>query len=191
MCLSYLRQQAQRKANALLRCMPAGVVVVDENLEVVECNQVFARMFGEEAMLAYEAQPGLAGADLTKLLPFADLFATVLRTGEDLHRPGLRSEDRILDLTVFPIEPGRTAGAVLTDVTRAELKREQIAERASEVIRKNLLTVQEVACRLGENMAETEILLRSLAKDYTAHGNPEEPSDEERLGDLCNWEKRP
>jgi hypothetical protein len=164
---------------------------VDENLAVVECNQVFARMFGEEALLAYEAQPGLAGADLAKLLPFADLFATVLRTNEDLHRPGLRSGDRILDLTVFPIEPGRTAGAVLTDVTRAELKREQIAERASEVIRKNLLTVQEVACRLGENMAETEILLRSLAKDYNAHGGQDEPSAEERLGELCNWEKRP
>ena len=190
MCLSYLRQQAQRKANALLRCMPAGVVVADDRLRVVECNREFARMFGEEAMLAYEAQPGLSGADLAKLLPFADLFATVLRTHEDLHRPGLRCGERILDITVFTVEPGLTTGAVITDVTRTELRREQIAERAREVIQKNLLTVQEVACRLGENMADTEILLRSLAQDY-GHHDAAEPDPNAPPDALCNWEKRP
>jgi hypothetical protein len=42
-----------------------------------------------------------------------------------------------------------------------------IAQRGQEVIRKNLKTVQEVACLLGENMAETEILLRSLVEGFT------------------------
>jgi len=191
MCLSHLRQQAQRKANALLRCMPAGVVVVDDRLQVVECNEIFARMFGEEAMLAYEAQPGLAGADLAKLLPFPDIFAAVLRTNQDLRRPGLRCGERILDVTVFPVEPGQTAGAVLTDVTCTELRREQIAERASEVIRKNLLTVQEVACTLGENMADTEILLRSLAEDYGARRAASEDVAGDSLGGLDKWGNRP
>jgi hypothetical protein len=52
------------------------------------------------------------------------------------------------------------------DVTSTELRREQIASRAREVINKNLSTVQDIACKLGEHMAETEILLRSISEDY-------------------------
>ena len=53
-----------------------------------------------------------------------------------------------------------------SDVTNVEIKREKIAEKAKEVIEKNLATVQQIACTLGEHMAETEVLLRSIAKDY-------------------------
>ena len=49
-----------------------------------------------------------------------------------------------------------------------EMHKEQIAARAKEVIHKNLATVQQIACTLGEHMAETEVLLRSIAKDYAA-----------------------
>ena len=57
-------------------------------------------------------------------------------------------------------------GAVIFDVTKNELRREQIAARAREVIDRNIATVQEIACRLGEQMADTELLLRSIADDY-------------------------
>ena len=57
-------------------------------------------------------------------------------------------------------------GAVIFDVTNTELRREQIAARARKVIDRNIATVQEIACRLGEQMADTELLLRSIADDY-------------------------
>ena len=46
-----------------------------------------------------------------------------------------------------------------------------VAEKAKEVIEKNLATVQQIACTLGEHMAETEVLLRSIAKDYSSEIN--------------------
>ena len=57
-------------------------------------------------------------------------------------------------------------GAILFDVTQTEFTREQIADQARKVIEKNLATVQDIACKLGEHMAETEILLRSIAENY-------------------------
>ena len=69
-------------------------------------------------------------------------------------------------MNIFNIEPGEVIGAVMFDVTSTELRREQIAARAREVIDRNLATVQEIACRLGEQMADTELLLRSIADDY-------------------------
>lgn len=61
-------------------------------------------------------------------------------------------------------------------MTNMEMKKEQIAEKAKEVIHKNLATVQQIACTLGEHMAETEVLLRSIAKDFAA--------DDEQSSDL-------
>ena len=51
-------------------------------------------------------------------------------------------------------------------MTQTENRRESIALKAREVIDKNMSTVQEIACKLGEHMADTEILLRSIAEDY-------------------------
>ena len=166
MCLSFLRRQAQKKANALLRCMPSGVVIADAKLQIVECNERFARLFGEETMLGYQARPGMEGAKLERIVPFAGLFRDVLDKNRERRSAMVRLGDKLLEVTVFVIEPRQIVGGILSDVTRTEVRREQIAQRAREVIEKNLATVQEVACKLGEHMADTEILLRSIAEDY-------------------------
>ncbi len=168
MCLSYLRNMAQKKANAMIRCMPSAVVIVDGELKVLESNKHFASLVGGDALDIWEASEGMAGANLQKLIPFAHLFKENLDTGIDIHKSSLKAWDKILDVSIFTIETGRTVGAVIADVTNPGMRREQIAERARMVIKKNLETVQSIAANLGENMAETEILLRSLAKDYAA-----------------------
>jgi iron only hydrogenase large subunit-like protein len=166
MCVSYLKKQAQKKANALLRCIPSGVVIVDATLKIIECNERFAQMFDEGTQFAYAARPGLCGADLNKIVDFSELFENALYHKRDYHRDSYKYKKRLLNITIFNIDPGQTAGAVITDVTDTEMKRELIARRAREVINRNLETVQEIACQLGEHMADTELLLRSIADDY-------------------------
>ena len=177
MCVSYMRQLANKKANALLRSIPSGVVIVDEALRVIECNQPFARLSGQDTLEVFEVCPGLEGADLHTLLPFADVFAHVLRTDQDLQRQHVHLGRRLVDVSIFVVEPRHIVGAVLQDVTRTEMRRDQIARNAREVIKKNLSTVQDIACRLGEHMAETEILLRAIADDYASE-DPAGPASE-------------
>lgn len=167
MCVSYLRQLAQKKSNAILRCIPAGVVIVDRTLHLIECNRRFAELLGEDNLLVFDAVPGMAGSELQKLIPFASLFEEVLSSGQELERDMLRLDERLLSVRIFNIDPGQVVGGILFDVTGAEFRREQIAARAREVIRKNLSTVQDIACMLGEHMADTEVLLRSIAEGYT------------------------
>jgi PAS domain-containing protein len=167
MCVHFLRKRATRKANALLRCIPAGVVIANAKLHIIECNEHFARLFGEETLTAFEACPGLEGASLEKIVPFTQLFRRVLETETDIHNACLRQGDLVYSITIFTIEPKSVIGGVIFDVTGSELRRDEIAKRAREIIHKNLETVQEIACRLGENMADTEILLRSLAEGFS------------------------
>jgi hypothetical protein len=166
MCVSYMRKMAQKKANALIKYIPAGVVIVDSELRLIECNKYFSGLFDESNVLAYSAMPGMKGVDLAKTVPFPELFEAVLASGKDLTRENYVVGDHIFDVKIFTIENHRVVGGIIQDVTRTEMHREQIAEKARQVIRKNILTVQKVANCLGEHMAETEILLREVARGY-------------------------
>lgn len=168
MCLSHLRKLAQKKANALLRCIPMSVVIVGADMKIIECNENFIEMFDTEFLFVNQIQPGLEGACMEKLVPFSDLFHAVLLTGQDIQRDALHINNKIYNVTIFTIETNQVVGGVILDVTDTEMHREQIAQRAKQVIRKNLETVQEIAFRLGENMADTEILLRSLVYGFSS-----------------------
>ncbi len=167
MCVSNMKQQAQRKANALIRCIPSPIVIVDNNLNIIEYNEKFAETFWQEEKHAeiYE-QKDLRGADLRDFIDFTNLFSASLDLGQDIRREHVRFNNHLFDVVVFNIDKKQIVGGIIQDVTKMEMKKEQIAEKARDVIQKNLSTVQQIACTLGEHMAETEILLRSIAEDY-------------------------
>ncbi len=174
MCVSYTRDLAQKKADALVRAMPSGVVVVDAGLEIAECNANFAALLGPEAQAVYEAKPGMAGADLRKLAPFADLFAAVLAEGgPDYLDRDLRLGNRILHASVFSIESGAYAGGVFQDVTVPWIRRDRVVAQAKSVIDRNLRTVQKIAYLLGENAADTENILESLISSFSVESEGE------------------
>ncbi|MBQ8669172.1 4Fe-4S dicluster domain-containing protein [bacterium] len=167
MCISYMRKIAMRKAAAMLRCMPSAIVMVDNNMNIIEANDSFMKMFTGEMYEIFKARPdGMAGAAIDRIVEFSDLFRTILKTGKELHKEHYNVNDRLYDINVFTIEPNEIVGAIITDVTQTETNREKISEKAKEVISKNISIVQEIACLLGEHMVETETLLNSIANDY-------------------------
>ena len=166
MCHTYLRKSFQRTSNALIKYIPAGVVLVDDKLQVVESNRHFAELIDESTVTIYDSLGNLTGVPLESLVDFSDLFESVLSNGGEIEKFNQVFKDKILNISVFSITPGKVAGAVIQDVTKNELQREQIAEKAREVIRKNVLTVQQVARLFGEHIADSEILLNEIVGTY-------------------------
>lgn len=167
MCVSYMRKIAMRKANAMLRCMPSATVMVDSNMNIIEANDAFMKMFTGDMYDVFKARPdGVAGAAIDRIVDFADIFKTILDTGKDLHKERYPSQNKLYDISAFTIEEHEIVGAVITDVTQTESNREKISQKAHEVISKNISIVQEIACLLGEHMVETETLLSSIANDF-------------------------
>lgn len=173
MCVSYMRALAHKKANALLRTMPSGVVIVDEHLKIVECNRRFAEIMGGELLQLYSAKPGLEGALVERLLPFASSFRTILDHPEELIDCDIRLKDKILHLTAFPIDAGQLVGGIIHDITEPAIQKERIVEKAQNVIEKNLQTVQKIAYLLGENAADSEVILNSIIQSFTITTTPE------------------
>lgn len=166
MCVSNMKHQAQRKANALLRCIPSPIVIVNSDLRILEYNDKFLEAFWQEEHSEQYSREDLRGASLRDFVGFTNLFSASIDLEQDIRKEHVRFRDRLYDVVVFNIDKKQIVGGIIQDVTTMEMKKEQIAERARDVIKKNLVTVQQIACTLGEHMAETEILLRSIAHDY-------------------------
>ena len=165
MCHTFLKRNFKSTSNALVRYIPAGVVIVDRAGQIVECNRNFAELAG--ALGEYEVLGNLDGLPVATFLPdFADLFTGALEHGSEIVKYRQPWKDRIVTLSVFAISKGEFAGAVIQDVTQNEGRREEIAAKAREVIRKNVITVQQVARLFGEHIAETEIMLNEIAGAY-------------------------
>ena len=169
MCHTYLRKNFERTSNALIRFIPAAVVMVDENLNICECNRNFAIMCGMTDV--YDTLGNLNSIPIDNAMPIlSELFSSVVINGGEIEKFNQKLNDKIVNISAFSIAQGKSAGAVIQDITKNELQREHIAEKAREVIRKNVLTVQQVARLFGEHVADTEILLNEIAGSYERRG---------------------
>jgi PAS domain-containing protein len=166
MCSTFMRKLAEKKTHALMQKMPSAVVIVDDQLRILEYNPNFARFFleagGEEGDAAKLERPLL-----DTVVPFYNLFETALRTGEDVLGKEIRFRGSVYSVTVFTVEKHALVGGIFRDVTQPSVEKEQIIERARQVIQKNLHTVQQIAYLIGENAAESEIALNSIVESFT------------------------
>jgi hypothetical protein len=143
--------------------MPSAVVIVGEDLNIIECNSNFVHQFAAE-----DEQPkNLEGSALSAIMPFSSLFRRVLESGEDIVGHDIRYQQTILNASVFTIEPHTVMCGIFQDITAPVVQKEQIIGRAREVIQKNLKTVQQIAYLLGENAADSEIILNSIVRSFT------------------------
>ncbi|MCE1197153.1 Fe-S cluster protein, partial [bacterium] len=171
MCVSYMRNLAQKKANALMRAMPSAAVVVDASLRVVESNRPFAELLGEDAAEIFEIKPSLENADIKKLVPFWQAFEDILSQAQaDSLTSDFRLGDKVIHGTIFSIEKGLLAGGMFQDITVPWIQKDRVIQQAKSVMTKNLKTVQKIAYLLGENAAESEAALTSIIESFQGGG---------------------
>ena len=171
MCVTKMRKEAQSKVDVLLSTIPTGVVIVDSDLQIADCNLHFLDMFGDmdEGVLDQSMLSMIKGLPLESFVPFAEKF----REQFYISRPGqyrVHFKDKYLRVTFFLVDEKRLLGAMFEDITNPTIKRETVVKKAEDVIQKSLETVQQIASLLGENAAETEIMLNSLIDAFSVHG---------------------
>jgi iron only hydrogenase large subunit-like protein len=167
MCVSYMRKLALNKANALITAMPAGVAIIDENLLILECNYRFIKLICPEVIQAFDGISSMKGLCLRKAISFPTLFERVLHDDSQVIDTEIKHNNSILKINIFSIEKNKILGAIVQDVTEPAVQRDQIVNKAQEVIKKTLNTAQKIAYLLGENAAESEIILSDIIGSYS------------------------
>ncbi|MEN8229029.1 MAG: [Fe-Fe] hydrogenase large subunit C-terminal domain-containing protein [Bacteroidota bacterium] len=170
--LAQQEKESAREASEIVRRMlhklPSMVVICDQQLKIIQTNDSFIELLGEDAKEINEVVPGLAGADLKTLLPynFYNLFTYVLTHNESITNRDLIHEGKMLNVSIFVIEKSKIVGAVIRDMSAPEVEKEEVVKRLTEVIDKNLSLVQQIGFIMGEGASETERMLNSIIESY-------------------------
>jgi iron only hydrogenase large subunit-like protein len=161
-------QSASDMMNNMLEKLPTGVVIIDNNLKILHSNQSFINIIGEDAVAISEVIPGLAGADVKTLIPYSvyNMFSFVIKENEPVVSKDVHFEDKMLNISIFPIKKNKMCGAIIRDMFSPEVQGEEVTNRVSEVIEKNLEMVQKIGFLLGEGASETEQMLNSIIESY-------------------------
>lgn len=163
MCLPYLMEKATSLSNEVVNNTDRQIIVCDESLSIQLVNPPMAKLLG------YASGNELIGHKVDEFLDPSP-YALALSGERVFHKPV--DEDRYhvnLIADVVYDEHFHALIAIYRDVTekveRNRILREQQAEMArvtTEVIEKNMRTVQEIAQLLGESTAETKVALSKL-----------------------------
>jgi PAS domain S-box-containing protein len=161
-------QESMEVSSHMLHKINLGIVMIDQNHRVVDSNESFARLMGEESLELFETIPGLKGADVSVLVPevIFKMLTSIMASGEDNLERDIKFQNRLLHISVVTLYPNKVVGAVIRDMSAPLLVRDEIINRAQRIKKQNIETVQKIAFLLGENAAETEELLNSIIESY-------------------------
>jgi iron only hydrogenase large subunit-like protein len=163
MCVTNMRKQAQSKVDVLLRTLPMGVVIVDSSFSIMDCNAQFLKMFSSVSYDADEQElKKIAGLGVDAFVDIKSYLGRQFTSPDAIERITLHVGERIVKATFFTVDPKRVCGALFHDVTEIAHRRDAVVRKAEDVIKKNLESVQQIASLLGENAADTEIMLSSM-----------------------------
>ncbi len=162
-------QESMEVSSHMMHKISAGIVMIDSNYKVIDSNETFAQLMGEESAELYETIPGLTGADVKMLVPevIFKMMAGIMQSGEEMLERDLKFQNKLIHVSVVTLYKNKAVGAVIRDMSAPMLVRDEIINRARRINKQNIETVQKIAFLMGENAAETEELLNSIIESYS------------------------
>lgn len=172
MCMPFMRTQAESLANEIMRTIPNGLIVVDEDLVIREFNRAAERMWQRQAGM-------VIGQPLSLVMPDDDFQAVHAQgqaiTGKRVAYPEL---GLITIQTILTLEgKSQLILGVISDITELEKQARELAvvkaetlRQAQSVIDNQMRVAQEIAGLLGEVTADSKILLMRLIKLVQGEG---------------------
>ncbi len=169
MCLPYLKDKAESFSDTIVKNTPNGLIVLNEQLEVQQINDSAMKIMN------IRSASDVLGDQVIRILD-PTVFATVLRTGRDIHnqRVYLAEYRCYVEQTVVYDKDSHLLVCIMRDVTDEQKERDkkeqisrQTVEVADKVVDKQMRIVQEIASLLGETAAETKIALAKLKESIT------------------------
>jgi iron only hydrogenase large subunit-like protein/uncharacterized Fe-S cluster-containing protein len=169
LCLPYLKDKAESFSDAIVKNIPSGLIVLNDNLEVQQLNSVACRIMN------IRSESDVLGESVVRILD-PSVFFSVKNSGRSVHnqRNYLAEYDRFVEQTVVYDKDSHLLIGIMKDITDEESEKEkkenihrQTVEVADKVVEKQMRIVQEIASLLGETAAETKIALTKLKESIS------------------------
>jgi len=166
-CLPYMRKRAESLAVDIVRNSPEGVILVDSDMNIADCNATAMKMLGMTGKP--ESYQGRPLSDFFPPIEFYNAYNRQCRVeNKCLH---IGATDRYVSLTVSLLSEQNLLFGLMKDISEQvnydkkldKVKLDTIST-TDELIMKQMRVAQEVASLLGETTAETKVALLNLKK---------------------------
>lgn len=164
MCIPFMRKAAEAKADKIFETSPNGIIITDDNFNILSMNEAFKKMF-----LASDALKGKHISILFDPSEFYDFARSNEKAGS-----GIVSYDaygiKCRQIIYYVKEDKRYIG-IFINITKTYKDKEKLNEikkqtilKAKELLEHQIETAQKMALFLGESTARSEELLNQLLK---------------------------
>jgi Na+-translocating ferredoxin:NAD+ oxidoreductase RNF subunit RnfB len=169
-------KEALQVTTSVMQKLPSGIVIVDKDLRIIQSNNRFIDILGDEARAINDIIPGLETADLRTLLPYqiVNLFTYVLENNKPIQNKDISVENNLLNIYIFTIKRKEIVGAIIRDLHEPTIRKEEVITRVREVIDNNLAMVQKIGFLLGEGASETEQMLNTIIESFSKERKKDE-----------------
>lgn len=143
---------------------PNGLIVLDQDLNIILVNPAFCKMFNSECA-------GMIGRPAVDLLGDVTIFESAWDQNTEIRRPEVSYPKYNLWVkqVAFPIQDEKIVACIMVDLTHEVQQREELTRLKREavlnvtaVVDKQMHVAQQIAGLLGETTAETKVSLLKL-----------------------------
>lgn len=162
MCIPYMRQLAERRTDHLFSTTPNGIVILDEEMNILSVNPAFKKFF--------TCSDAVVGRHISYLMdpaPFEKLISSVAESLDMTvyHRP----YNLLCRELLYTLKQEKQIVGIFVNITSQQEQekklnqiRSQTIEQAHELLEHQIKMAQNIAQFLGESTAKGEELVRKL-----------------------------
>ncbi|MGM0414943.1 MAG: [Fe-Fe] hydrogenase large subunit C-terminal domain-containing protein [Bacillota bacterium] len=165
MCIPYMKKKAESLSNIIFQSSHNAIIVVNPKMIVQEFNPVAEKLFNHRDRTA-------TGRSLYRYLD-PELFQKAWQEKRKIRKKEVAYEkyDLVTEQNIFPIEEHEVIVGIFADITEKKKRQQEVkemkqlaAEKAEDVVHKQMKIVQQIASLLGETTVETKSALYDLTR---------------------------
>lgn len=167
MCMPYMRRLAEQKNDQLIAADPNGIVILNNQLEIINMNPAFKKMFvGSDSLIGKKA------SILFDPEPFEQIITQKVSKFSDIVK--YPNYNLVCHLLCYAIEEAQQYVGIFVDITDVHFNKEKLRDlktetilQAQELMEHQVNMAQELAKFIGDHTARGEMLMNKLIKEIT------------------------
>ncbi len=167
MCMPYMRRLAEQKSDKLIASDPNGIIILNDQLEIVSINPAFKKMF--------VCSEGVVGKKISYLIdpePFERIAARKnYKFSDEVRFPNY---NMVCHLVCYAIEEENQFVGIFVDITDTHSNKEKLKGfktetilQAQELMEHQVSMAQELAKFIGDHTARGEMLMNKLINEIS------------------------
>lgn len=162
MCVSFIRKRSETKADKILQLSPNGIVILDENYNIISMNQAFRKMF--------MCSNSNIGKPISIIMDPESFIKFNIQTMDKFEITQKHDNfNMICHQIIYSLKEEKKLVGVFVNITNLmsnkekidSLKRETII-KATELLDHQIIMSQRIAKLLGDSTAQSEELINNL-----------------------------